>query len=87
MLPTDVVQKVVGKSLQITAPKAAPIKMVTPRVLDHPADSNLKLRVEILPELMRDIIVFHKNLVQVLLNPFVEPKLHVGEGLPPVGQT
>jgi hypothetical protein len=29
--------------------------------------------------LMRDVIVLAHNLVQVRLNPLVEPKLHVGE--------
>ena len=86
VLPTDVVQKVIGKALQVTAPKATPIKVLAPRVLNNSADPNLELREEILSELMRDIIVFPKNLVQVRLNPLVEPKLHVGEGQPPARQ-
>jgi hypothetical protein len=86
MLCVDVIQNVVRKALQVTAPKPAPIKMETPRVLDDPADSDLKLGEKVLPQLMRDVIVLPQNLVQVRLNPPVEPKLHVGEAQQQAGQ-
>jgi hypothetical protein len=78
-LSVDVIQNVVWKALQVTAPKPAPIKMETPRVLGDSADSDLKLGQEILPQLMRDVTVLPQNLVQIRLNPPVEPKFHVGE--------
>ena len=66
--------------------KPAPIEVVTPRILGNSTDPDLKLCEEILPELMRDVIVFAQNLVQVRLNPSVESKLHFGEGRPPARQ-
>jgi hypothetical protein len=79
VVSAEVVQKMIGKTLQITAPKTAPIKMVSPRALQNSADSDLKLREEVFPELLRDVIVLPQNFVQVRLNPLMKPKLHVRE--------
>lgn len=58
-----VVQHVVRKAIEITAPQSAPIKMETPRIFGNLTDSDLKLRKEILPELARNLIVFPQDLV------------------------
>jgi hypothetical protein len=86
LLTPDIIKKMIGKSLEITAPKAAPIEMVAPRILGNSTDPDLKLCEEILSELMRDVIVFAQDLVQVRLNPSVKSKLHFGEGRPPTRQ-
>jgi hypothetical protein len=82
----DVVQEVVGKAIQITAPKAAPVKMETPGILDGLAEPDLKLREEVLPKLMRNVILLFQNLVQVRLNTPVESNFHVGGARPRAGR-
>ena len=74
----DVVQEVVRKAVQITAPKSTPVKMETPGILDSLTEPDLKLREEVLPNLMRHLIVLLQNLVQVRLNTPVESNFHVG---------
>jgi hypothetical protein len=79
ILSPDVVQEVIGKALEITAPKSAPIKMEAPGIFSNPADSDLKFREEILTELNRNIRVHFQDLVQIRLNPLVESNFHRAE--------
>ena len=58
-----VVQEVLRKAIEITAPQSAPIKMETPRVFGDLTDSDLKLREEVLPKLARNLIVFPQDFV------------------------
>ena len=48
----DVVQEVVRKALQITAPKPAPIEMETPGIFNGIADSDFKLCEKVLSKLI-----------------------------------
>ena len=84
LLAPDVVQEVIRKALEITAPKSAPIKMEAPWVFDNSTNFDLKFREEILAELNRNIRVLLQDLVQVRLHPLVESNFHGGEAQPRV---
>ena len=77
--PTDVVQEVIRKALEIAPPKSAPIKMEALGILGNPPDSDLKFRIEVLAKLIRHFAVLPQNLVQIRLNPPVESNFHGGE--------
>jgi hypothetical protein len=74
----------VRKAFQITAPQTASVKMEIPGVLDCLADSDSKLGIKVLSELMRNFIVLAQNLVQVSLDPPMELNLHGGAAQRPV---
>ena len=81
IVPSDVIQEMIGKALKIAAPKSAPIKMKTPGILSNSADSDLKFRKEVLAELNRNLGVPLQDFVQIRLDPPVEPNFHGGESL------
>ncbi len=84
ILAPEVVQEVIRKALEITAPKSTAIKMEAAWVFGNSTNSDLKFCEEILTESNRNIRVLLHDLVQVRLNPLVESNFHGGEAQPRV---
>ena len=78
IVSTDIVQKVVRKSLEIAAAKSASIKMKSFGIFNHACDSYLKFREEVLAKLIRNAVVPRQDFVQIRPNPPVEPNFHDG---------
>lgn len=84
---SNVIQEMIGESIQIEAPKSTSVKMEILRVCNYLADPELKLREEILSELPRHSEVFVQDRVQVRLNTPVKSSFHGNEAQQRVRQT
>ena len=69
----------VRESVEIAAPKPAPVEMEILWIRNRLPDPDLKLRIEILAELLGHTIVPPQNLVQIALNTPVKSSFHPGE--------
>jgi hypothetical protein len=69
----------IRKSIEIAAPKTTPVEMEIVWVRNRLPNSNLKLRKEILGELLRHTVVPPQDLVHIALNTPVKSNFHVGE--------
>ena len=69
----------IRKSIEIAAPKPTPVEVEILWVRNRLPDPYLKLRKEILAELLRHTVVPPQNLVYIALNTPVKPSFHVGE--------
>ncbi len=79
----DVVQKVVGKSIEIAAPQPARIEVKILGILAGLAHAYLKLGEEVLPQLFRNLVILSEDLVEVVLDPPVKSNLHAIEDQKP----
>ncbi len=69
----------IRKSIEIAAAKPTPVEMEIVWVRNRLPNPNLKLRKEILTELLRHTVVPPQNLVRIVLNTPVKSNFHVGE--------
>ena len=72
----NVVKEVVRKSIQVAPPQATRVEMEERRHLRNLSNAQLKFSEKIFPELLGELVILRQNLVQVRLNPAVEPNLH-----------
>jgi len=66
----------VGKTMQIAAPKPAPIEVKEPGILNGFPDADVKPGKEILPKLVRNLIILFQNRIQIRLNSLVKSNFH-----------
>ncbi len=66
----------VGETMQITASESAPIEVEELGILNGFPNADVKLRKEILPELVRNLIILFQNRIQIRPNSLVKPNFH-----------
>jgi len=84
---TNVVKKMVGEAVKVTATKPAVVKMEEPRVLQSFPETDLKLHPEIRLKLGRSVVIFPADLVEIRLDPLVEFKFHDAQAQPRARRT
>lgn len=81
---TDVVEKMIGKALQIAASQSTRVEMEKPRIRTRPLNPDSELCKEVVFQFVRDIAVFRQSFVQVRLDPAMESSVHEAGVLKPV---
>ncbi len=61
----DVVEKVVGKAVEVAPPQSAGVEMEKARILRHLQQPCLELAEKLLRERCRNLVVFFQNGVQI----------------------
>lgn len=84
VLSANVVEEMIRKALEITPSKSGPVKMEALGIFHDPPKPDLKLREEILSQLIRNCRVPAQDFIEVNLNSFVESKFHGGGDRRPV---
>ena len=79
VLSANIVQEMVGETIQITASKSALIEVEEAGILNGFSDTDVKLREEVVPKLVRNLIILSQNLIQVRLNSLVKSSFHGAE--------
>ena len=79
VLSANVVQEMVGETIQITTAKSAPIEVEEPGILNGFPNTDVKLGKEVVSKLVRNRIILPQNLFQIHPNSPVKPSLHGAE--------
>lgn len=87
VLPSNIVQEMVRKTIQIAAPKSAPIKVKESRILGSFPDPNVKLGIKVIPKPKRNAIILPENHIQISLNLPVKSSFHGTEAPQPARRT
>ena len=82
----DVVEKVVGKAVEVAPPQSAGVEMEKARILRHLQQPCLELAEKLLRERCRNLVVFFQNGVQICLDSLVESNAHGSEARKRAGQ-
>jgi hypothetical protein len=72
----NVIQKVIGKPVQIATSQAAGIKVIEARIRAGLLNPDLKLGKEIVSQIIGDVIILAENLIQIGPNPPMEASDH-----------
>lgn len=73
---SNVVEKMIRKSLQIAASQSARIEMKKPRIRTCLHNPDSELCKEIGFQVVRQVAVFRQNFVQIRLDPAMESSFH-----------
>ena len=76
VLPSNVVEEVIRKPVQIAPSETAPVEVKIPRIVNRLLKTYLQLSKEIISELVRNRIVPLQDLVQIRLHPPMEQCFH-----------
>ena len=72
----NVVKKMVREAMKVASSEAAGIEVEALWILNCVADSNLKLRKEVVPKIIRDLIIPRQDFIEIGLDPPVKSNFH-----------
>ena len=84
---SDVVEKMIGKSLKIVTPQAARVEMEKFRVPASSCHADLKFSEKVVAKSARYLVIHRESLAKVMLNLLVKSDVHGDEVRQRVPQT